>query len=118
MEQLTPQEENAMHAVWKIGEANIKAFLDVMDNPPPYTTLASTLRNLERKKYLKSRQVGNIYLYKPIISEKSYKKVSVAALVKTLFGNSYKEMVNFFVDQKALSTKELKDIIRIIENEK
>ena len=39
-----------MQAIWKTGEGNIKLFLDNMESPqPPYTTLASTVKNLEKK---------------------------------------------------------------------
>ena len=45
MEKLTQQEEEAMLAVWKTGEGNVKMFLENMDDPkPPYTTLASTIK--------------------------------------------------------------------------
>jgi hypothetical protein len=39
-------------------------------------------------------------------------------VVKDYFANSYKEMVNFFVEQKKLSARELKEIIDLIEKEK
>jgi len=56
MEKLTKQEEEAMQAVWKTGEGNVKVFLDNMDEPrTPYTTLASTIKNLEKKGYLRSK---------------------------------------------------------------
>ena len=115
MDKLTYQEEEAMLAVWRTGEANIKSFMESMDNPPPYTTVASTIKNLEKKGYLHSRAVGNAYLYKPAISEQEYKKKFMGTVVKEYFDNSYKEMVNFFVEQKKLSAKELKEIIDLIE---
>ena len=119
MEKLTPQEEDAMRAVWKTGEGNVKLFLENMDEPrPPYTTVASTIKNLEKKEYLSSRMVGNLYLYKPEISEADYKKKFMNGLVKEYFDNSYKELVNFFVEQKKLSAKELKEIIDLIESRK
>ena len=60
MEKLTSQEEEAMLAVWKTGEGNVKLFLENMDEPkPPYTTLASTIKKLEKKGLLNSRLVGN-----------------------------------------------------------
>ena len=56
MEKLTIQEEEAMQAICKVGEGNVKLFLENMDAPqPPYTTLASTVKNLEKKGYLSSR---------------------------------------------------------------
>jgi predicted transcriptional regulator len=116
MEKLTIQEEQAMQAIWKTGEGNIKLFLENMEMPqPPYTTLASTVKNLEKKGLIESRLVGNTYLYKPAISEEEYKKHFMSGVVKDYFDNSYKQLVNFFVEQKKLSSKELKDIIDMIE---
>lgn len=116
MEKLTIQEEQAMQVIWKTGEGNIKLFLENMDSPqPPYTTLASTVKNLEKKGLLQSRLVGNTYMYKPGITEEEYKKHFMNGVVKDYFDNSYKELVNFFVEQKKLSPNELKDIIEMIE---
>ena len=89
-----------------------------MDEPAPYTTVASTVKNLERKGYLSSRLIGNAYLYKPAVSEEDYKKKFMGSVVKEYFDNSYKELVSFFVEQKKLSAKELKEIIDLIENKK
>ncbi|MEO6612929.1 MAG: BlaI/MecI/CopY family transcriptional regulator [Chitinophagaceae bacterium] len=115
MEKLTHVEEEAMQAVWRTGEGNVKAFMDSMDEAAPYTTIASVIKNLEKKGYLSSRLVGNAYLYKPVVSEADYKKRFMGNVVKEYFDNSYKELVNFFVEQKKLSAKELKEIISLIE---
>ena len=119
MEKLTRQEEEAMLAIWKTGEGNVKQVLDMMEEPkPPYTTLASTIKNLEKKGYLTSRLVGNSYIYKPALREADYKKNFMNGVVKNYFSDSYKELVNFFVQQKKLSPKELKEIIDLIESGK
>ena len=115
MEKLTRQEEEAMLAVWKTGEGNIKTFMESMDETYPYTTIASTIKNLEKKGFVSSRLLGNVYLYKPMVSEQEYKKKFMNNVVKEYFDNSYKELVNFFVEQKKLSAKELKEIITMIE---
>ena len=118
MEKLTHAEEETMQAVWRTGESNVKAFMEYLDEALPYTTVASTVKNLERKRYLVSRLAGNTYLYKPLVSEADYKKKFMGKVVKEYFDNSYKEMVNFFVEQKKLSARELKEIISMIEKEK
>ena len=118
MEKLTHTEEETMQAVWRTGEGNVKAFMEHLDESLPYTTVASTVKNLEKKGYLSSRLVGNAYLYKPAVSEQEYKKKFLGSVVKEYFDNSYKEMVNFFVEQKKLSAKELKEIITMIEGGK
>lgn len=115
MEKLTHSEEETMQAVWRTGEGNIKAFMEHLDEATPYTTVASTIKNLEKKGYLHSRLVGNTYLYKPAVAEDEYKKKFMSNVVKEYFDNSYKELVNFFVEQKKLSAKELKEIIGMIE---
>ena len=104
-----------MQAVWRIGEGNIKSFMEHLDESLPYTTVASTIKNLEKKGYLSSRLLGNAFLYKPAISEEAYKNKFIGKVVKEYFDNSYKELVNFFVEQKKLSAKELKEIISMIE---
>ncbi|MFT4023613.1 MAG: BlaI/MecI/CopY family transcriptional regulator [Flavihumibacter sp.] len=116
MEKLSIAEEQALQALWELREANIKSILEQLQEPvPPYTTLASTVKNLEKKGYISSRLVGNMYLYRPCITEDEYKKRFMGQFIKTYFDNSYKELVNFFVSEKNLSKDELEEIIRLIE---
>ena len=116
MEKLSHQEEEAMQAVWKTGEGSVKLFLENMPTPgTPYTTLASTIKNLEKKGFLSGRLIGNAYLYKPLVSEDEYKNKFMNGFVRDYFANSYKELVNFFIEEKKLSAKELKEIIDLIE---
>src|SRR5437016_11234178 len=115
MEKLTHTEEETMQAIWRTGEGNITSFMEHLDESLPYTTVASTIKNLEKKAYLSSRLVGHAYLYKPIVSEANYKNKFMGKVVREYFDNSYKDLVNFFVEQKKLSAKELKEIIRAIE---
>jgi len=115
MEKLSHTEEETMQAIWRVGEGSIKSFMERLDESLPYTTVASTIKNLEKKGYLSSRLVGNAYVYKPAITEEAYKNKFMGKVVKEYFDNSYKELVNFFVEQKKLSAKELKEIINMIE---
>lgn len=118
LSKLTSQEEEALQAVFKTGEGNIKLIMEQMQTALPYTTVASTIKNLERKGYLSSRPVGNTFLYKAAVSEEEYKKGFMNDVVKSYFDNSYKSLVNFFVEQKKLSPKELKEIVEMIEGKK
>ena len=115
MEKLTHAEEETMQAVWRTGEGNVKAFMSHLDESLPYTTVASTIKNLEKKGFVSGRLIGNVYLYRAAISESDYKNKFMGKVVKEYFDNSYKELVNFFVKQKKLSAKELKEIITMIE---
>ena len=119
MDKLTQQEEDLMQVIWNLKEGNLKVFLDQMPEPkPPYTTLASTMKNLEKKGFVSSKLLGNAYLYKAEVSAEDYKQQFMQGFVQDYFNNSYKDMVNFFVTQKKLKPKELKEIIDLIEKNK
>ena len=119
MEKLTKQEEEVMQAIWLAGENNVKGFMDYLPEPrPPYTTVASTVKNLEKKNYVGSRLIGNNYQYKPLIAEEDYKQKLMQGFAQNYFNNSYKEMVNFFIEQKKLKPKELQDLVKMIEEKK
>ena len=119
MQKLTLQEEQAMKVIWQSGESHIRAILDqIGEEEMPYTTLASTIKNLEKKGFLKSRKIGNVSLYTPLITEAAYKNTFLHRFVEDYFDNSYQQMVNFFVENKKLTPKELKEIISMIESEK
>lgn len=119
MEKLTQQEEEAMQAVWQLNGGFIKDFLDAMNEPqPPYTTLASTIKNLEKKGFVTSEKVGNSYQYSPALPEAEYKKKFMSGFVSNYFQNSYKDLVAFFAREKKISATELQEIINLIENKK
>lgn len=119
MEKLSVQEEEAMQAVWQLGQGFIKDFLDVLPEPkPPYTTLASTIKNLERKEFVTGEKVANSFRYKAAIKEEEYKKRFMSGFVSDYFENSYKDLVTFFAKNKKISATELKEIINLIENHK
>ena len=93
MERLTRQEEDVMRWIWQIEPCFIKDILAKYEEPkPPYTTLASIVKNLERKKYVKAKRYGNTYEYRPLIPQ-----------------------VSFFAKEQKISTDELKEIIDMIE---
>jgi len=116
MEKLSIQEEQAMQAIWKAGEGNLKLILENVDDPkPPYTTLASTVKNLEKKGYLMSLLMGNTYFFKPSISEEHYKIKCIQDFVKDYFFESYKELIHFMCDQKKLTANDLSEILAKIE---
>lgn len=117
MEKLTKQEEEAMLIVWRLERGTIGELLEQIPDPKPlYTTLASTLKNLERKNYLGFRRYGNVYDYFPVISHEAYKKTFMGSVVENYFENSYKEMVSFFAKENKISAQELQEILTMIEN--
>ncbi len=118
MEKLTHQEEELMLIIYQQGKGFIKDFLQLMDEPqPPYTTVASIVKNLERKGYVKGKKYGNTYEYSPLMAESEFKSKFLSNVVQNYFENSYKEMVSFFAENKKISSEELQEIIKLIEKQ-
>lgn len=115
MQKLSVQEEELMQAIWRNGSGFVRDFIDHMSDPPPYTTVASTIKNLEKKGFIASKKMANSYMYSPIVMEDEYKRSHLSGIVQDYFKNSYKELVTFFVKDKKLSETELKEIIDLIE---
>ena len=117
MEKLTHQEEEVMLLVWQKGEGTIRDYYQLKSERVPYTTFASIIKNLARKKYLKLRRVGTTNLCIPLIDENDYKRKFMSGFIHNYFQNSYKEMVSFFVREEKISADELKEIIQIIKKD-
>ena len=118
MERLTAQEESLMLYIWKLGSCFIRDILNEMPDPkPPYTSVASVVRNLEKKKYVTPKKFGTITLFSPRVKEAEYKRTFMSNVVQNYFTGSYKEMVSFFVRDRKLSKSDLQDLMDQIEKE-
>lgn len=116
MEELNQHEEEIMSLFWKQGELLIRDILEQLPDPqPPYTTLASTIRNLEKKGYLSHRMYGTVNIYKPIITKEEYSKRSINRLVSTFFGGSVGSFLSFMVKEKNISEKEITELQELID---
>ena len=120
MERLTQPEEDALRVLWPLPAGGfVKDVLDALPAPrPPYTTLASTLRSLERKAYVRAEKLGNSYRFVPVVTADDYQRRSLGALVQHHFQNSYKDLVSFFAQEEKISAADLQEIIRLIESKK
>lgn len=119
MKKLTIQEEEVMLYIWELGSCFVKDIVAKFPQPaPPYTTIASIVKNLERKGYVLAKRFGNTYQYSPAIKESEYKRTFMNGVVMNYFENSYKELVSFFAKDQKISTDELKEIIDMIEKGK
>lgn len=119
MKKLTTKEEEAMKILWKAKKGFIKDLIDLCPEPKPlYTTFSSVIRILEEKGYIDHKAYGKNHEYFPLVKKEEYRKIYIKEVVSDYFGSSYKNVVSFFVDEKKLSTDDLKKLIEIIEKGK
>lgn len=115
IERLTEQEELIMQHIWRLEECVIKEIVEGLEEPQPYSTVASIVRNLENKGYLNSKKYANVYVYTPKIKEESYKRRFMSNVVKDYFEDSYKNLVSFFAKEHKITKEELEEIMEMID---
>jgi BlaI family transcriptional regulator, penicillinase repressor len=118
MKKLTIAEEEVMQILWKLGKGFVKDVIDCMPDPkPPYNTVSTVIRILEKKEYISHKQYGNTYEYFPLTTREEYANVHLNGFLSNYFNNSFPKMAAFFARENNLSMKELEEIIRLTEEE-
>ncbi|MDN3585476.1 BlaI/MecI/CopY family transcriptional regulator [Pedobacter aquatilis] len=121
MEELTKTEERIMQVLWKLQKGFVKDIIDELDDEPkpPYNTISSIVRLLEKKGYVNYKAYGKTYEYFPAISKDEYAKTSFSKIFSGYFDNSPASLLSFMVKEERLSEKDIEEIKKIInENSK
>lgn len=116
MEELTKTEERVMQILWKLKKAFVKDIIDALpDDPkPPYNTISSVVRVLEKKEYVGYKAYGKTYEYFPIISKAEYRKESFKKMFTGYFDNSAESLLSFMVKEQKLSKDDIEKIQEMI----
>lgn len=115
-DRLTPQEEAVMNTFWLSEATTVKDALEKLSEPrPPYTTVASVVRNLEIKGYLRSESIKNRYIYHVQVSQEEYSEKTFGRMVEQYFEGSYAQLVQQFVSGHKLTREDLRELIDLID---
>lgn len=112
---LTRAEEEIMRILWQLKKAFVKDILAEMPEPKPaYNTVSTIIRILEKKEVVGYTAYGKTHEYFPLISEEEYKRHEMQQLMVNYFDNSLPNLVSFFVKDNDLKTKDLDEIMKLI----
>lgn len=118
MKELTKAEEQIMQILWKLEKGFVNDIIDRMPEPKPaYNTVSTLVRILETKGIVGHKAYGKTHEYYPLISQEDYTQGFLNGFVKNYFSNSYKNLVTFFSKKEDLSTKEVEEIIKILQEQ-
>lgn len=118
MKKLTNAEEDVMQILWEIGQGFVKDVIDRMPEPkPPYNTVSTVIRVLEKKEFVGHKQYGNTYEYFPLVTKEAYAKVHFGDFMSNYFNNSFPKMAAFFARENNISMKDLEEMMRLTEEE-
>jgi BlaI family penicillinase repressor len=116
---LTRAEEEIMRILWHLKKAFVKDILAEMPEPKPaYNTVSTIIRILEKKKVVGYTAYGKTHEYYPLITEEEYKRFEMQNLMVNYFDNSLPNLVSFFVKDNDLKSKDLEEIMKLINEHK
>ena len=120
MEELTKAEERIMQVLWKLQTAFVKDIIDELDEEPkpPYNTISSIVRLLEKKGYVSYKAYGKTYEYFPAISKEDYAKTTFTKLFSGYFDNSPASLLSFMVKEEKLSAEDIAELTELINKKK
>jgi len=116
---LTRAEEEIMRILWQLERAFVKDILAEMPEPKPaYNTVSTIIRILEKKEVVGYTAYGKTHEYFPLITEEEYKRFEMQNLMVNYFDNSLPNLVSFFVKENDLKSKDLDEIMKLINEHK
>ncbi|MFP4094988.1 MAG: BlaI/MecI/CopY family transcriptional regulator [Cyclobacteriaceae bacterium] len=89
---------------------------ELPDEPkPPYNTVSSVVRLLEKKGFLTHKAYGKTYEYYPLISKSAYLNMYLKKLLTGYFENSPASLLSFLIRQEKLDEEEISKLKKIID---
>lgn len=118
MENLTTREEEIMQILWDLKKALVRDIMDMLEKPiPPYTTISSIVRILERKGFVGHKPYGKTHEYYPLITKAEYRKRKFKRFITEYFDNSIESVVSFLVKEEKIKPEEIEELTRMITKE-
>lgn len=117
MEELTKTEERIMQVLWKLQKAFVKDIIEEIDEEPkpPYNTISSIVRILEKKGYVAYKAYGKTYEYFPSVTKEAYTKTTFSKILSGYFDNSPSSLLSFMVKEEKLSEQDIEEIKTLIK---
>ena len=111
------RERQIMDVIFALGEASVSEVLDRLPDPPSYSAVRTMVRLLEAKGFLKHRQDGNRYVYRPTQSHENASRSALKHLLATFFQGSATDAVAAILDLSAddMTDADLQRMEKLIE---
>jgi predicted transcriptional regulator len=108
MARFTDRELDVMNVLWRHGPATVADVRAGLDRDLAYTTVLTVLRTLEAKGHLRHREEGRAHRYYAKVGETAARKTALSRMVDRVFGGSAELLLTQLVEDRNLSTEEIK----------
>ena len=114
---LSEREEAILTVLWRMKKAFVKEIIEELGEtpPPPYNTISSIIRRMADKGVVGFEAFGKTHRYYPILKKEQHKQKKTKQLFENYFGNSFEELVSYFVKNKMATDEEIEDILKQIK---
>ena len=101
-----------MRILWKLKKAFVREIIEQMPHPhPPYNTVSSIVRKLEKEGHIGYEAFGKSHRYYPLLEMTAYRKWSLKNLLSHYFNNDPKILLSQFVQEEDLSPEEIRALV-------
>lgn len=119
MKKLSEREEEIMSVLWNNGPLFVREIVDRLPEPRPhFNTIATFLKGLESKGWVRKEMVGNANRFSAIKDVEPYRENTLKSVISRFFGGSSFNLVSTLTRSEAISTDELRELIDMIEKKK
>ena len=94
-----PLELECLRALWTLGEGNVKEVRHAIaaNRSLAYTTVMTVLDRLARKGGVARRKVGRSFVYAPVLSRESLRRLAIRDLVERFFDGSEDSLIDYLL---------------------
>ncbi len=116
---LTEAELRLMKILWRRGESSVTDLVAALPDGESlaYNSVLTTVRILEQKGYVRHRQEGRAFVYRPRVAEQEASRSEVRNLLNRFFGDSREQLVLSLLGDEEIAPEELKRIQEIVRVE-
>ena len=109
MKSLTPAEETLMHALWTIERGFLKDIMEAYPEPKPHhNTVATVLKILVEKGFLKVKPFGRLHRYEVKVSKEQYYQQLLRLFIEEYYNASPELLLAEMVRLELLNDQHLK----------
>jgi predicted transcriptional regulator len=107
-----------MEVLWQRGSGTVKQVLDWIPVPLAYNSVLTTVRILEKKRYVKHVKDGRAHVYHPVVRREDATRSAVRQLVGRFFRNSHEALLLNILQDDGIDATELQRLRRLVEESK
>ncbi len=114
---MSPAETEILRLVWQAKEATVQQAYDALpaNRKVTYVTVATLMRRLEEKGYLRHRSQGKAFIYAPAAKKEDVIRKTIGDLVERLFGGNPVPLMQHLAQHSGITDEDierLKDLAK------